>query len=121
MIKLYTIQLANWRLAKERGIPLLDTTVKSGNTAFSPTWSMLENYRTGDKDWGVYTAAFERHMQVSEIINYAEWDALTKYKSVALACYCAPGKNCHRRLLIPRVLRFLNERGLQAEYLGEIQ
>lgn len=46
--KLYTIQLAKWRLAKGRNIFLINITAKSGVTAFAPSYARVMEYVRGE-------------------------------------------------------------------------
>lgn len=52
-MEVYTIQLGQWRLAKELDIPLIDTTYRSGimhqNVRWlAPTGELLGNYKSGN-------------------------------------------------------------------------
>lgn len=119
-LELYTVQLGNWRKANARGIILVDTTVKSGEPAFAPTWDMVLGHKNGTLSDDEYTARYKAMMEHSMHVNPAQWNELLNQTVVALACYCSPGKFCHRHLLREIVLKEADRRGITAHHRGEI-
>lgn len=119
-MQLYTIQMARWRLAKARSIHLLDTTVKSGNPAFAPSWEMVLGSKSGQLSNEAYTQQYLALMRQSFLSNRGEWEALVQHEQLALACYCTTGAFCHRVILAPLVQKYLQSKGLTVEFCGEI-
>lgn len=116
----YTVQMAKWRKVKEKGIMLLDTTVKTGDPTFSPTWEMVLDYKNGKIDNVIYEQLYRRRMVQSFIQNPDKWRAVIRGEPVAIACYCKSGEFCHRHLLTAMFQEICNKRNIPFEYLGEI-
>lgn len=96
----YTIQLSQHRLVTpESGILLLDTTVKSGERVFSPTWDIVLGVKSGKLTETQYTNVYRQLMQQSYQRSKERWLAVCATPKVAIACYCPPGTFCHRHLL----------------------
>ncbi len=91
----------------------LDITVKSGNKAFAPTWSMVMASKRGEMSEAEYREQYIQKMRHSYLNNHEEWQKLMQQDQVTLVCYCKPGKFCHRIILA----KILAEMG--AQYLGE--
>lgn len=92
----------------------LDVSVRSGDTAFAPTWDMVRLYKEGDLSEGAFTHIYEKLMEKSYQDHPDKWQALLGKERVVLKCYCRHGVFCHRVLLA----NILQARG--AEYQGEI-
>lgn len=120
-MELYTIQLAKWRRAKELGIPLIDTTVKSGEEAFSPTWDMVSGHKQGTLTDEEYTALYKELMLKSIKRSPARWAELMKMDKVAIACYCGKGKFCHRHLLAEILEKLCRHNLITFVHLGELE
>ena len=120
-MKLYTMQLGQWRKAKAAGIPLLDVTVKSGDARLAPTWGLLAAYKAGEVNNEQYTVAFKETLRVRYKDDYARWLEIANMESVALACYCKGGEFCHRLLLVDMLAGFCKQHQIPFEYLGELQ
>lgn len=115
-----TIQLAQWRKAKDLNIELIDTTVKSGIQAFAPTWEMVMGHKAktiSDED---YTQQYRDLMLRSYMTNQTVWMGLLEKEKIAIACYCNPDKFCHRHLLVKYLEGVCNARNIPFRYLGEI-
>lgn len=86
---------------KSQGLLFLDTTVKSGNPIFAPSWQIVMNVKEGIITPEEYTVAY-RQMMVGSYRSYkSEWVAVVQSdKPVVVCCYCVSGKFCHRHLLI---------------------
>ena len=120
-MKLYTIALYNWRKAKKADVPLIDITVKSGDKTFSPTWDLLYRYRDGQCDEQEYVETYYQLMRKSFVQNRARWIELLESDTVAIACYCKPGKFCHRLLLKDILIVLAKHLDIEIEYLGELE
>lgn len=120
-LKLYTIQLAKWRKAQAMGMPLVDTTVKSGLSAFAPTWDMLRDLKEGIITQEQYTELYLKKMQMSQTTVPVLWDRLVNMGTVSIACYCRAGKFCHRHVLKDILDRYCAQHGIHFEYMGEIE
>jgi len=119
-MKVYTVQLAKWRLVKAKEIPLLDATLRSGNRCFAPTPKLLGDYKAGRISDEEYTAEYYSLMRTSYRVNKAAWDKLLSMDTVAIACYCKPGAFCHRHLLREMIEKACQAEGMPFEYKGEI-
>ena len=119
-MKLYTTPVYNWRKVKAQGIEFLDSTVKTGNKIFAPTWPLLAKYKAKMIDEDEYTECYYQLMRESYINNRMEWDKLFEFDSLAIGCYCAAGKFCHRLLLKDILISIAESRGMVIEYLGEL-
>lgn len=119
-MKIYTIQLAQWRLAKKRGIRLLDTTVKSGCSEVAPSWDMVMGSKNGTFSPEDYTARYAEVITTSQTLYPDFWKDLLTNESIALACYCRAGVFCHRHLLVKHLIRFAESHGVSCESVGEL-
>jgi hypothetical protein len=120
-MEVWTIQLGQWRLAKAQGIFVLDTTAMSGIAAFAPDFHLVKLYKAGKITEEVYTAFYEEKMQESQLLYPKYWDHIQTKGKVALACYCAAGKFCHRHLLLPIVTAYYKKKDITVKYMGEIE
>lgn len=120
-IQIWTIQLSQWREAEKQGIKLIDSTVKSGHKGLAPTWDMLTRYRAKVIDEVEYTRLYLLRMQGSQQQLPKLWSSFIKYDRMAIACYCTPGKFCHRHLLLNVVKEFLEVQGVEVELMGEMK
>ena len=98
-MELWTIQMAQWRTARDLGIPFLDTTVKSGDKVFAPTWDIVMGVKNGSVSEAAYTEEYRRLMRVSYRSHQPRWLELCNMSVVAISCYCPDGCFCHRYLL----------------------
>lgn len=117
--QLWTVQI--YRAAKlgEQSIHLLDTTAKSGVSAFAPAFSDVMAYKAGRLSKEQYTDIYVKRMIESRRDNPVEWFQLQDHKKVAVACYCAPGKFCHRHLFIKDHQAHLESLGHEVQLMGE--
>ncbi len=116
----YTIQMAQWRKAKKLGIGFLDTTVKSGDPVFSPSWEMVRGYKEGLIDERTYEVLYKKRMVHSFTQNPERWRSVIRGEPIALSCYCAPGVFCHRHLLTAMFKSICERREIPFTYHGEI-
>lgn len=119
-MELYTVAMYNWRKAKAKGIEVQDTTVRSGNSMFAPSWEMVRAYKAGELSEEDYTKQYYEKMRHSFRIHRDKWLAFFKQDKVALACYCPPTKFCHRLLLKTILLKIAEVEGISVEDCGEI-
>jgi hypothetical protein len=125
-MKLWTIQVSKWRLAKERSIRFMDTTVKSGYSLFAPTWDMVLAHKRGpDVEGGMtdeqYSKLYRDMLVRSWQTRRQEWmNFLQDDDMYALACYCQEGKFCHRHLLIKFLRQLCTQLKIPFEYYGEL-
>ena len=122
-MKLHTIQLAKWRVAKKKGIELVDVTLKSGDKTFAPDADTLYGYKNSNKtvdDVAVYCVKFRDLMNLSYRKNPEAWEALCRKEEVAIACYCRAGNFCHRTILVEYLEKVCKKLGIPFEYMGEL-
>jgi len=120
-MKLFTIQMSKWREARNREILFIDTTVKSGDALFAPTWDMVMGHKQGTMSDEEYTQRYRQMMIQSWIHNRPRWEQLLRSdEQVAIACYCPPGKFCHRHLLKGIFQELSGQLGVPFEYYGEL-
>lgn len=97
---IYTAQIA--KLKQLHIESYIDTTIKSGNKLFSPTWEMVNDVKSNKITPDEYTKLYYQMMRISYRQHQTEWDKLfTHHKNTPriLACYCKPYTFCHRHLL----------------------
>ncbi len=119
---MFTCQISKWRQLKERNIELIDTTVKSGNPAFAPTWDMVMGHKNGTVSDAEYTVVYLDMMRYSYLHYQDDWNRLLHAQGpVAIACYCSssPGTFCHRHLLKGILEKICISRGIPFTYYGE--
>ena len=116
----YTVQMSQWRKVRASGIILLDTTVKSGDPVFAPTWDLVLGFRNGHISDDAYTKHYYDLMRQSSMHHRARWLDVANSEAMALACYCPVGKFCHRHLLVDLFERVCASYGLPFHRGGEI-
>lgn len=121
MIELYTIQLSNINLITQDNVRLIDTTVKSGYKILAPTWDMVMDFKSGKLSWDEYTKIYN-NLMVESLDNYPEmWKSLFHDNTtLALGCYCRPGRSCHRHLLKDIIVDWKGSQGVEVVDMGEI-
>lgn len=133
-MKLYTIQMSQWRKAQALGIPFLDTTVKSGDPTFAPSWEIVTAYKQGRSlhpglsPEESYTINYKELMRQSLRQNRSRWLEVIQMDQVAIACYCgyydqsqpAHIRFCHRHILCELLSLLCAQQGVAFEYAGEI-
>lgn len=117
---IWTIQLSNWRLAKQHNIPILDITAKTGSKLFCPDFNVVMQYKRGLITQDTYTELYLDRMRSSLRHNPTEWEMLFNYEKVALACYCAAGKFCHRLLFADIMKSYLEDYDISVVLRGEL-
>lgn len=91
------VNTAQFRYSAEDRI---DITVKTGLSAFAPTWEMVKGYKSGAISEIQYTNMYLDLMRESYMYKPNVWGNLLSMESVTLVCYCATGQFCHRHLLM---------------------
>lgn len=121
-MELFTIQMGRWRLARDHKVEFIDTTVKSGNSVFSPTWDMVLGHKDGSVSDEEYTKRYRERMIESWKNNRAEWESyLRREHPIAIACYCKPGVFCHRLLLKDIFEELCKKLKIEYRYYGELE
>lgn len=127
-MKIATIQVSKWRLAKDRGFRLMDTTVKSGYSIFSPTWDLVLGHKQATLSDDEYSQQYRDLLIHSWRTQRQKWlDFLNDNDEYyALACYCryrnedGTVKFCHRHLLVKFLEKLCSQMNLPFEYYGEL-
>lgn len=112
---LYTYQIGKWRQLQPLGVPLLDTTVKSGVPWLAPTWDMVMGVKKGRLSEQAYTEAYNEILDYTFFHSPHLWDDLFRHSHLAVGCYCQAHTFCHRYLLA----EFLQKVG-HVTYHGEL-
>lgn len=119
----FTIQLSNWRTAVDRGIRVVNATMKANHPYFAPLNHMVWGVKDGRISECDYTRMYRDLMTRSVQENQIGWDEfLLQYhdQQVAIGCFCGPGEFCHRHLLIPMLAKYAAWRGIPFTYYGEL-
>jgi hypothetical protein len=124
-LDVFTIQTARWRLARNRDITVLDTTVKTGTSIFAPTWNMVMGIKNGDLTWDEYTKHYWERMNASwKSKDRSIWIAtLKETEPLAIACFCryeGLETHCHRFLLKDLFEKLCAREGIPFLYYGEL-
>lgn len=122
-ITIYTVQMAQHRLVKKKGLELLDITVKSGDPRLAPTWDMLKAYKSSKMTKSaeeIYTEDYieklsKLHRDSPEVLH-----GLLAREHLVLACYCPPNTFCHRHLLKDILIKIADQIGVEVIDGGEI-
>ncbi len=120
-MELYTVSLSQWRKAKALDIPLIDITVKSGLRVFAPDESVLWAYKRGEVTDERYTELYLARLgEQFRTQPEAFQSFLEQEGKVAVACYCAAGKFCHRHLFVDFIAELGDNNGYSVTIKGEI-
>jgi len=118
--ELWTIQMAQWRLAKDLDVKFLDITAKSGLLPFAPEFSNVMAYKRGELTEKHYTDLYLAKMATSLVEFPRYWKRLEFYPRIAFACYCKAGVFCHRHLFLKLVKELLEAAGHEVIVRGEL-
>lgn len=119
-MELWTIQMAQWRVAKVADIPVMNITVKTGSYVFYPSWSFLTDYQNGVINEEEYTELYLAKMRES-YLNFTQlWLNVLNKPKVALACYCPADVFCHRHLLADLFKKVADKHGIDCVLKGEL-
>ena len=119
-LRVWTIQLAKWRLLNGTDIELVNITLASGWAVFAPTPELLGNYKRGRVNDEGYRLEFRRLCWVRMHHNSTAWDDLVAMDKIALACYCPADTFCHRLEILAPLEYYCKNKGIEFEYCGEI-
>lgn len=122
-MELYTASLYLRKDVERLDILLLDTTVKTGNPVFAPTWEMVMAHKRSQKtpeDDKIYEDQYYPMMRTSYRDHRTSWEWVLQQDRVAIGCYCHEGTFCHRHLLKDMFLMLAPRLGYTAVYKGEI-
>lgn len=114
-MKLYTYQIAQARRLQGCGVPLVDTTVKSGDLRLAPTWDMVLEIKRRTLSEEEYTRRYHLMLDYAWFADPLFWDDLLRQPRIALGCYCPAHTFCHRYLLTDFLVRHT-----YATYHGEL-
>lgn len=120
MLTIYTIQMAQWRKAKQLRIELIDTTVKSGDYRLAPVWDIVTGIKTGAITEKEYTEKYKALMRQSIKQHQPFWRELLSKEAIALACYCPKDKFCHRHILVEIIVYCCKQLGIEYTLGGEL-
>lgn len=114
-MKVYTYQISQWRRFQHMGIPMIDTTVKSGAIQLAPDWRMVMSWKQGQMSDLEYTHHYKAILEYWWFQDpyYFEW--LLQLPVVAFGCYCKANTFCHRYLLVDFISAVAD-----IEYRGEL-
>ena len=102
-----------------RGNDRLDTTVKSGDRAFAPTWDMVMGLKRGRLSWQQYVEQYTALMRHSWKRHNKRWREVLSMDEVVLCCYCRDVNACHRGLLAEMLVACGKSLGVDVAYRGE--
>ncbi len=94
--------LSNMKNLPKNSIKIVVT--RTARSLLSPSWTLLNDYKNGKIDWEGYTKRFKEEMDTNIHRNMMrEIKKLAMIKDVYLICFEAPGKNCHRYILMEMI------------------
>jgi hypothetical protein len=111
----YTYQLAHWRRLQKTQVPLVDTTVKTGDVRLAPTWDMVLSIKRGALSEDDYSRLYFERLDYWWFHDPMFWDELLTHPVLAFGCYCRAGQFCHRHLLVDFLRRVT-----EVDYRGEL-
>lgn len=115
MTELYTYQIPKWRGLVKFGMPLIDTTVKSGDPRLCPTWTLVMGIKQKRITEAQYTQAYLQLLDYWWFADPLFFEDLLTPPRIAVGCYCPPHQFCHRYLLAEFLARHTH-----AQYCGEL-
>ncbi len=119
-INIWTIQMGQWRIAKERGIAMLNITAMNGIKAFAPDFNDVMAYKKGLMTEEKYLEIYQARMDASRINNPEVWKKLSEFPDVAVACYCRAGAFCHRHPFTKMMTEYLTKFNYNVVLKGEL-
>lgn len=120
---IYTIQISNWRAARDRGIWIEDTTRRGKHPLFAPDWEMVMGHKNGtvsDEQYRREYYALLNNRLHYDPVPWQEFYMFNQDRPIALGCYCTPGDFCHRHLLVPMLGKLAVHWGFPYTYYGEL-
>lgn len=120
-MKLYTLQIAKYKLAVNERLLMYDTTVKSGgDSPFKPTWEIVLGHKKGEITNEQYTEKYYQLMRESFKTRRKEWFDFLSQERAVIACYCPKECFCHRFLLVDILEKVAKSKNIPFTYLGEL-
>lgn len=122
-MRIWTLQLAKWRLAKQKGFHAVDITVKSWRKEFAPDWDFLMAYKASAQDATAEREYTIKYLYKLERLLDADAEVLVsllRHEDLVLMCYCPAGKFCHRHLLANKLQEVGMMFGIVVELCGEL-
>lgn len=122
-MRIWTLQLAKWRLAKSKGFYAVDITVKSGRKELAPDWDFLMAYKNSTKDATAEADYTVKYLYKLERLLDSDAEALVsllRHEDLVLMCYCPAGKFCHRHLLAKKLQDVGMMFDIDVELCGEL-
>lgn len=125
-MELFTVQVGKWRLARDRGIVFIDTTVKTASQTkdfiFAPTWDMVMGHKQGTVSDDEYRQRYFDMLVQSWLRERPRWETLVRSdEQVAVACFCPAGHFCHRYLLKDFLQQLCKQLEVPFTYYGELE
>lgn len=96
---IFTYQISQARRLTDRGVTLIDTTVKSGYIQVAPTWRIVLGHKRKAVSDEEYTREYLGILDYWWFQDPLFFEQLLQIENIGLGCYCQPGKFCHRHLL----------------------
>ncbi len=120
-MRVFTMQMGKRYEAQKRGIRVVDTTVKTSDRLFSPTWALVLGYKNGEISEEDYARQYRQMMRESWMRHRVRWEEVLRSEEwMALACYCPAGEFCHRLLLKDIFQELCGKLNIPFEYYGEL-
>lgn len=107
-LKVYTSQYSY------RGEDRLDTTVKTSDGLFAPTWDIVMGIKNKKITEEEYRKQYLQLLRKSYTTKKEQWKEILAKESVTFVCFCKKGDFCHRLILAEIFQR------LGAKYIGEV-
>lgn len=126
-MKVYTMQLSQWRFAAEKKMKIKNITVKGAIDLLEqvlkpPSMKLVMDHKKGYIDDDMYLYFYEKHVRDEinknreALIDYI--DAI-KEDTIVLSCFCGSEKFCHRHTAIKILKEFCEEIGISCSNEGE--
>lgn len=121
-MKMWRTQLGLWRVAKKKGIELIDITAKSGDSTFAPDWSTVDKYKKSKKtvdDIAVFVVRYYEKLTATLRIDESKFRELLAKDEVVVACYCKQcDEFCHTQVFVEACEKLCKKWNIPFEYAG---
>ncbi len=108
MLKVYTSTHADYHDSDRLDITSIQKTI------FSPSWNLVNLYKSGIIGEDVYRESYIEEMRKSYRNNRSIWEEYLSRDRITLVCHCQPGEFCHRIIAAELLVK------CGAIYIGEI-
>lgn len=119
-LDVWTGRVNDWRHYQNTDILFFDCTLKTGDIRFAPTGELLWPYKRGEYTDEEYTAIYYQITRERFRDDPEPWLWLIRQERICLACYCRPGKFCHRHLLVDILEKLCQREGIRLIRRGEL-